>query len=111
MGIFESEKFKELKHILKESGEDFWKSFWFGLKINGIMLGIILIFYIIAKIFGFDLLYETNFQLSDFLGGSCIFLIVLALLFVGAAFILFNSQHHRNTKYPGENKVGLLLKK
>lgn len=90
----------ERKETLIKFFSDFRVSFLIWIKIGGIAVGGIIILYLLARfIFKWDILYETNVNYSTvFLVVAIGFIIsIIACWFV--AFFLYNTKHHRGTKY------------
>lgn len=94
------ERRNERKQAIKKFKSDFISSFFIGLKIGVIGLGLIVVAYLVAKLlFNWDLFYETDLEYTDIVFAIMVVFFIMVALCCFVAFILYNTKHIRNTKY------------
>jgi sterol desaturase/sphingolipid hydroxylase (fatty acid hydroxylase superfamily) len=88
------------KKTLLKFFTDFKVTFLIWIKIAGILSGIVILLYLVAKfILNWDVLYETNVNFTAvFLGVAIGFILAMIACWL-VAFFLYNTKHRRNTKY------------
>lgn len=99
------QKRRDFKTAFRKFRDMFLVSFRLGYKFGGILLGVLIVAYLIAKfLFRWDLFYETDLDYPAIVLILAAIFAVLMIACIIVSIVLYKNKHSRNTKYTASSK-------